>query len=64
MKSEKDKLLCKMQKILKPQIEAARRKANGYGGLVWKDAEIELQMFEWFYKFIESHKDERSSKRL
>lgn len=53
-----------MQKMIKPAIEAARRKANGYGGLVWKDAEIELQLFEWFYKFIESHKDERSSKRL
>ena len=61
MKSEKDKLIDKMQRILKPQIIGARNKAHL---TQLEDNIIELRMFEWFWKFLNSNREDKSKSKL
>jgi hypothetical protein len=61
MKSEKDKLIDKMQRLLKPQIIGARNKAYL---TQLEDDRIELRMFEWFWKFLNANRDDKSKTKL
>jgi len=61
MKSEKDKLIDKMQRILKPQIIGARNKAHL---TQLENNIIELRMFEWFWKFLNSNREDKSKSKL
>lgn len=61
MKSEKDKLIDKMQRILKPQIIGARNKA--YSSKL-EEHKIELKMFEWFWKFLNANREDKSKIKL